>query len=252
MRIGLHVPGVGEARLNVAQCREGADHEQGADQQHQRHGHLRHHQHIARALACAARAGCAVRPRQCRAVARVRAYLNAGIEPNNNPENTESTKREAKRAGIERDLHSGAADRPGRWRREAEAGIRDPHGEHAANQPQHHALHQQLARNAPAARSQCGTDGKLLLARTPRAPAANSRHWCRRSASPGRQCAITTHNTLPTLPMTSLLERPKMRARFSTSRSNAGWCPDRSTRNPSRRESGAPHPRRPAPVSLPA
>ncbi len=52
--------GIGEAGLDIAQRREGADHEQRADQKNEGHGDLRHDQDIARTLAGAAGAGGAI------------------------------------------------------------------------------------------------------------------------------------------------------------------------------------------------
>ena len=43
---GLQVIWIGKPRLNVTQCREGANHEQGANQKNKSHGDLGDDQHI--------------------------------------------------------------------------------------------------------------------------------------------------------------------------------------------------------------
>ena len=146
----------------VAQLLEGADHQHGADQQHQRHGHLRYHQYIARPVAFAAGAGRARGPPVPR-MARLRAYFQAGIDPKNSPETSESTNVNAmERASREISLQARQVSRTD-GRQQPQACKGRAHAERAAHQPEQHAFDQQFPRDARASRSQRGADGKLLL-----------------------------------------------------------------------------------------
>ena len=66
--------GISEAGVDIAQCGEGADHEQRADQEHKGHGDLRNDENAARTLTSAARAGSAVGAGKSSGSARARVF----------------------------------------------------------------------------------------------------------------------------------------------------------------------------------
>ena len=155
--------GIGEARIDVAHRLEGADHQHGADEQHQRHGYLRHDQQVAAALPLAAYACRSHGTEQRHGLPRrsITQHRNGAEEqPGEHREN----QGECERPAVERDLaQTRQILRPNR-RQQAQSRIRNSHADCSAQQAKRHALQQQLARNPPSSRAERRADRKLLLA----------------------------------------------------------------------------------------
>jgi hypothetical protein len=114
------------------------------------------------------------------------AYFSTGIDPKNNPEKNRKQQRETSELpssviSLSRGKSAGPI---------AVSSRNPPYATPTASTPpsksQQHALHQQLARNAPAPRSQCGRGSKAPAAAHPPSPAADSQCSCRQSASPAQ------------------------------------------------------------------
>ena len=180
-----HVLRIGEARIDVAQRLERADHQSRADQQHQRQRHLHDDQRAARAVTLAARAGVAA------AAAQRRGDVRSGV--------LEDRNRAEQQAGDDRDDEREQQDRRDRSRCcRAAAGCRAPAP--AARGPPRRRDRARPRRRPDrgrcsrrAARRRCGRGWRRAPRGSPapaaalrRAPAAGSRRWRRRSAAPCR------------------------------------------------------------------
>ena len=104
------------------------------------------------------------------------------MDPKNKPEKTESSESESERPRIERDFAQARQIGWANGHQKTQSRRRDADGHTPPKRPSSDALDQQFARDAHAAGAERGANGELLLARTRRAPAADWRRWCRRSA----------------------------------------------------------------------
>ena len=251
MRIVCTCAASAEARLDIAQRREGADHQQRADQQHQRHGHLRHHQHVARALPRrGSRWPCGSAPAS--AAERLRTRILAAPESSRRtaPRTPKAASVKPSDAAIERDFAQ--ARQVGRADRRQQAQARHTQRRSRARRPAGPA-----PRSPAAARAQC-VRGRLPARRgstapagaPPRAPAADWPRWCRQSASPARSSPSPPTARCPRCRSPAVSAGGNAGVILQISVDSADWCPARSTRSPSTPESAARCRRRPAPAEL--
>ena len=159
----LDLFGVRESRLHAAQLLKRANHQAGADQQHERERHLHHDQRVARPVALPALAD--VRPTPRSAVAR------RGSRVFHNRDDTEE---HARRAATHRGRTPARSDRC--RCRAAAASVRtfrdqDPQGRirqaqthRAAEQSERHAFDEHRPRDSPPAGAERSPDRELLLA----------------------------------------------------------------------------------------
>ena len=156
------VAGSREPRLHATHRLEGADHQAGADQQHQRQRHLDDRQRVAGDVAVAAGAGVAAAGRAAPRRGGRGACFSTGIAPKARPAATDTTSvntSDVASTAISSSRGSLAGfmrqDQLQRGDGEADAGG-------AAEQAEQQALDQHLAGQAAAAGADGGADGELL------------------------------------------------------------------------------------------
>jgi len=160
---GQHLPGSLEAGVDVAQGLEAADHEPGADEQHQRGGDLGHHQEVARPAPLPARARPPALGLQRRdQVGRPQLEDGRGAEEQRRQERDSQGEEEDR--GVQGDLVQPRQTLGPQGDQQGLAGPGQAQAHGAAGEAQEEALGEQVPGDAAAAGAQGAAHGQLVLA----------------------------------------------------------------------------------------